>query len=114
MTHSANLEAARAARGYRIGVTGGSDGHILDAVGTAVTAAYADSREELLDAIAAKRTLAIGKEKNISGKILTGSASFTRFLEHAPSATRTQAGTASRSLMRAVRKIRNQGSRKQE
>lgn len=112
MTHTANLEACRAAHAYGIGLTGGSDGHILDAMGTAVTVAPADSREGILDSIVKNRTMAIGREKDLAGKILTGSASFTKFLGHAPSAAHAQLETASYSTKRALRKVRNQGPRR--
>lgn len=83
-------------------------------MGTAVTVASADSREGILDAIAKNRTLAVGREKDITGKILTGSASFTKFLEHAPGATLVQMETVSYSTKRAIRKVRNQGPRRPE
>lgn len=58
--------------------------------------------------------MAVGKEKDLTGKILTGSASFTKFLEHAPGATIAQMETVSYSTKRALRKVRNQGPRKPE
>ena len=104
MTHSANLSACDAAESYGIGMTGGSDGHILEAVGTAVTAAEACDRTQFLDAIAANKTLVIGQEKDIVGKVLTGSTSLVRFLEHAPSAIHVQAKSAGKSAARAGRR----------
>ena len=104
MTHSSNLAACDAAARYGIGMTGGSDGHILEAAGTAVTVAEAADRTQFLDAIAANRTLVIGQEKDIVGKVLTGSTSLVRFLEHAPSAIHAQARFAGKSAARAGRK----------
>ena len=104
MTHSSNLSACEAAEGYGISLTGGSDGHILEALGTSVTACEAADRTQFLDAIAKNHTLVIGQEKDIVGKVLTGSASLARFLEHAPSAIHVQAKSAGYSAARATRK----------
>ena len=104
MTHSSNLSACEAAAVHGMSFTGGSDGHILEAVGTSVTACEATDRTQFLDAIAKNRTLVIGQEKDIVGKVLTGSASLARFLEHAPSALRTQAMSAGYSAARATKK----------
>ncbi|MBE6527355.1 MAG: phosphotransferase [Thermoplasmata archaeon] len=106
MTHSSNLQACESAKRHGLSYTGGSDGHILEAVGTAVTAAEAADRTQFLDAIAKNRTLVIGQEKDIVGKMLTGSASMVRFLEHAPSAIHIQAKSASYSAVRASRKAK--------
>ncbi len=104
MTHSANLAAIKAAEGYGLSRTGGSDGHILGAVGTAVTVAEAADRTQFLDAIAENRSFVIGREKDIPGKVLTGSTSLIRFLEHAPSAVYVQTKSAGYSAVRASKK----------
>ena len=113
MTHSSNTQAFHAAVEHCVGLTGGSDGHILEALGTAVTAAEASDRTQFLDAIKLNRTLVIGREKDILGKVKTGSTSLARFLEHAPSAISVQARSAKYSVSRSGRKIlRIQGPRR--
>jgi len=101
MTHHANLIAVKAAEEYGLSRTGGSDAHILRALGAVVTACEAADRTQFLDAIVENRSRVVGKEKDIVGKAMTGSASTVRFLEHAPSAVYVQAHSAWYSTKRA-------------
>ncbi len=106
MTHTANEMAFQAAEKYGLGYTGGSDGHIMGALGVVVTAAEASDRAQFLDAIVEHRTRVVGREKDVAGKFMTGSASMVRFMEHLPSAAYVQAKSACYSVNRALGRTR--------
>lgn len=104
MSRESNLAALDSAARYGIGFTGGTDGHMLNEIGNVVTAVRASDREEFLDGIKKGRSLVIGEEKTAARKVMMGSESFVRFLEHAPSAAYVQTKSGVRSLHRSVKK----------
>lgn len=104
MSHESNLAALESAERYGISFTGGTDGHMLSELGNVVTAVRASDREEFLDGIVDGRSLVIGQEKTPGKKVMMGSESFVRFLEHAPSAAYVQTKTGVRSLHRSMKK----------
>ncbi|MCK9297605.1 phosphotransferase [Methanoculleus sp. YWC-01] len=74
MARSHNLRAAGLAVTHRLGRTGGTDGHLLHELGGVVTCAEADTVEEFLDAIRAKKTVIIGRERPLYEKAVMGTA----------------------------------------
>ncbi|ABN58361.1 MULTISPECIES: PHP-associated domain-containing protein [Methanoculleus] len=74
MARSHNLKAAGLAAAHGLGRTGGTDGHLLFELGGVVTCAEADTVEELLDAIRAKKTVIIGHERPLYEKAVMGTA----------------------------------------
>ncbi|KDE55851.1 PHP-associated domain-containing protein [Methanoculleus sp. MH98A] len=74
MARSHNLKAAGLAVAHGLGRTGGTDGHLLFELGGVVTCAEADTVEELLDAIRAKKTVIIGRERPLFEKAVMGTA----------------------------------------
>lgn len=74
MARSHNLKAAGLAVAHGLGRTGGTDGHLLFELGGVVTCAEADTVEELLDAIRAKKTVIIGRERPLYEKAVMGTA----------------------------------------
>jgi len=74
MARSHNLKAARLATAHNLGRTGGTDGHLLHELGGVVTCAGADTVEEFLDAVRAKETVIIGRERPLVEKAVMGTA----------------------------------------
>jgi hypothetical protein len=74
MARSHNLKAAGLAVTHGLGRTGGTDGHLLHELGGVVTCAEADTVEEFLDAIRARKTVIIGRERPLVEKAVMGTA----------------------------------------
>ncbi len=90
MTRAGNLAAAQAADRHGLAYTGGTDGHLLSELGNVVTVCDASDRHGFLDGVAAGRATVIGREKTVPEKLRTGSASFSKFVTHAPSSVYTK------------------------
>jgi hypothetical protein len=72
MAHSLNLKAMELADRKEKCFTGGTDGHILQDLGSVVTCAQASSHTEFLEVVEARENLVIGKEKDPFQKVATG------------------------------------------
>lgn len=72
MAHSLNLKAVELVERKGKCFTGGTDGHILQDLGSVVTCAHASSHAEFLDAVAARENYVVGKEKDPFEKMATG------------------------------------------
>ncbi len=104
MTRAGNLNALAAAESYGLSYTGGTDGHFLADLGSVDPAVKAHDVDGFLSGIAAGRSVVVGTEKTAAEKIRTGSESFAKFLEHAPSAMRVQSVSAGRSIRRGAKR----------
>ena len=82
MSRPGNVRAVHLAERYQLGITGGSDGHLLRDYGTVLTCSRADTVDEFLDSILKHQTTLIGKEKTLFGKGMTGTAMITRYLPY--------------------------------
>ena len=82
MARSHNLKAAALATAHGLGRTGGTDGHLLHELGGVVTCAEAETVEELLDAIRARATVIIGRERPLVEKAVMGTAVLPHHLPH--------------------------------
>jgi hypothetical protein len=82
MTRDHNEQAAELAYRYNLGITGGSDGHLLDDLGRVVTCTEADDPEEFLEAVIRKKTVVIGAEKNLLEKSMMGSIVLTKYIRY--------------------------------
>jgi len=78
MTHSLNVRAMKLAQEKDLSFTGGTDGHMLEDVGTVVTCAPEDTLEGFLEAVVSRRNLVIGHEKGALKKIHTGIVVMTK------------------------------------
>ena len=83
MARNHNLKAARLAIAHDLGRTGGTDGHLLYELGGVVTCAEADTVEEFLDAIRAKKTVIVGRERPLIEKAVMGTAVLPHHLPYA-------------------------------
>lgn len=82
MPRQGNIRAIHLARKYRLGIVGGSDGHLLRDYGSVLTCAEAGTAEEFIEEILKHRTTITGKEKGVLGKGLTGMVMITRYLPY--------------------------------
>lgn len=85
LSRKANLESCYSARKYGLGITGGTDGHLLSELGNVVTVSNSTDLDGFLNSIVNKRNSVIGKEKNLPTKAFMGLASLTEFCRHTPS-----------------------------
>ena len=72
MTHSLNVKAMKLVQGKDLAYTGGTDGHMLNDLGTVVTCAHAGTLDGFLDAVKKRQNLVIGHEKGPMKKVATG------------------------------------------
>lgn len=90
MSHESNLKALDAAIGHGLSYTGGTDGHLLFELGNVVTQCDARDLDGFLDCIVKGGSKVIGREKTSFEKLQMGCASFSKFVEHAPSSVVTK------------------------
>ncbi len=83
MARSHNRKAAELAAVHGLGRTGGTDGHLLHELGGVVTCAEADTAEEFLEAIRARKTVVIGRERPLVEKAVMGTAVLPHHIPHA-------------------------------
>jgi hypothetical protein len=79
MNHDENLRAVSLALRLQLPVTGGSDGHVLADLGTAVTCARAESPGEFLEELRKGRVQVIGREKPLASRLRTAAVISARF-----------------------------------
>lgn len=82
MVRSLNEKAAALASSRDMGITGGSDGHLLSDLGRVVTCARAEGVEEFLDAILKKQNAVIGRESTPIEKGIMGSIVATKYFRY--------------------------------
>ncbi|RPJ52889.1 MAG: PHP domain-containing protein, partial [Methanobacteriota archaeon] len=83
MARAHNLNAVAIAKKHHLGRTGGTDGHLLHELGGVLTCGYANTVEELLDAVLQRKSIVIGHEKNIMQKAIMGTAILPHHLPYA-------------------------------
>jgi hypothetical protein len=80
MTHRQNLAAVGWAMQFDKAITGGSDAHILAAVGSALTISTAATWSDFLDDVKEKRVAVIGEERKLRHQVVDSAKSATRIL----------------------------------
>ncbi len=80
MAHRENLRAISLASRLGLPMTGGSDGHVISDLGTAVTCTRSEDRGEFLDQLRTGKAFVIGREKHLPAKIVTAAAITARFM----------------------------------
>jgi hypothetical protein len=106
MTHAENLRAVALALRLSLPVTGGTDGHLLSDLGTAVTCAKADTPEEFLDELRKGRARVIGREKHLPSKLFTGAVISARFMPWLLPSMKIHCAGAGRRIHRYLSKRR--------
>ena len=77
-----NLKAVQLAGAYGLGITGGSDAHLLRDYGRVLTYAPSDNVEEFLDSVTHHRNFVIGEEKNLLDKCLMSALITPQYLPY--------------------------------
>lgn len=96
MSRSVNALAAAYAEERGVPVTGGSDAHVLRAVGTAVTAVRADSVDGFLDGIRRGESVAAGASAGPVARTMTAGIIACNYVPYAVDALRWRLGARSR------------------
>lgn len=104
MTRASNICACTAAGRHGLGLTGGTDGHVVYDVGKVVSVSDATDLDGFLSSVLKGTNTVVGVEKNIQDKIFTGSTSMSKFLKYAPSVGYIQIMQATKSFRRAVKR----------
>ena len=82
MVRNQNVKAAKLAVTFEKGITGGTDGHLLKDLGNVVTCSQADDAEGFLTDIQRRRSLVIGREKNILLKNAMAMVVLTKYIKY--------------------------------
>jgi hypothetical protein len=75
-----NLRAVALATRLGLPVTGGSDGHVIFDLGSAVTCTKTADPADFLDELKNGRAMVIGQENHLPSKMITAAAITTRFM----------------------------------
>ncbi|MDR2699066.1 MAG: hypothetical protein LBB30_05275 [Candidatus Methanoplasma sp.] len=107
MTREDNVEAVRSFGKHGLGITGGSDGHIAEDLGSVVTISKANDVDGFLDSIVKRENAVRGTEKDFSRRALTGLTSFYNFMDYTPSVIRVQSRQMAMSIRRGTKRKMN-------
>lgn len=107
MTREGNIEAIRSFKRHGLGITGGSDGHIAEDLGSAVSIAKADDVESFLNSVLKNENYVRGMEKDFPRRALTGLTSFYKFLDHTPSVIWVQSHQMAMTIRRGTAAKKN-------
>ncbi|MCL1811352.1 MAG: hypothetical protein FWG41_03935 [Methanomassiliicoccaceae archaeon] len=104
MTREDNIEAVRSFKKHGLGITGGSDGHIAEDLGSVVTISKADDTESFLNNIMKGENAVRGSEKDFPRRALTGLTSFYNFLDYTPAVIKVQSHQMAMSIRRGTKR----------
>jgi len=104
MTREDNIEAIMSFGKYGLGITGGSDGHIAEDVGSVVTISKANDVESFLNNIAKGENSVRGSEKDFPRRALTGLTSFYNFLDYTPAVIKVQSYQMAKTIKRGTKR----------
>jgi len=83
MTRNLNVKAAKLADTFEKGITGGTDGHLLSDLGNVVTCSHAENVDGFLSDIMRRRSIVIGREKNVPLKCAMATIVLTKYIKYA-------------------------------
>ncbi|MCL1979308.1 MAG: hypothetical protein FWG60_04035 [Methanomassiliicoccaceae archaeon] len=104
MTREDNVEAISSFGKHGLGITGGSDGHIAEDLGSVVTISKADNTEDFLNSIMKRENSVRGVEKDFPRRALTGLASFYHFLDYTPAVIKVQSYQMAMTIRRGTKR----------
>ena len=107
MTREDNIEAIRSFKRHGLGITGGSDGHIAEDVGSVVTISKADDVESFLKNVVNRNNSVRGSEKDFPRRALTGLTSFYNFLDYTPAVVKVQSHQMAMTIRRGTKRKMN-------
>lgn len=84
MSRSYNLRARKAADGFGLGYTGGTDGHLLGELAHVVTCSKATDVEGFLNDVKSNNTMIVGEEESLLTKGMLSVACLSRFVGYLP------------------------------
>lgn len=102
MTRRVNGMAAEYAERFHTPVTGGSDGHILQEVGSVVTGVPADSVADLLDGIKQCRSIVVGSPSGIVSRGVTAGVIACNYVPFTATALHTRIGPHTTRIRHSV------------
>ena len=83
MSREMNMMATELSEGKNLGRTAGTDGHLLNDLGTVVTCSKAQDVDGFLSDVVKRRNIVVGKEKGALAKGATGTALMSKYLKYA-------------------------------
>jgi len=83
MSRDMNIKAAELVEEKQLGRTAGTDGHLLQDLGSVVTCSKAQGLDEFLSDVVKRRNLVVGREKGPLAKGATGAALATKYIRYA-------------------------------
>jgi len=104
MTREDNIEAVMSFKKHGLGITGGSDGHIAEDIGSVVTISKADDIESFLNNVLTGENAVRGSEKDFPRRALTGLTSFYNFLDYTPAVIKVQSHQMAKTIKRGTKK----------
>ncbi len=107
MTREDNIEAVRSFKKHGLGITGGSDGHIAEDLGSVVAVSKADDVEGFLNNILKGNNFVRGAEKDFPRRALTGLTSFYNFLDYTPEVILVQSYQMAKTIKRGTKRKMN-------
>lgn len=105
MTHALNIKAGELAERFGKGRTAGTDGHLLGDLGNVVCVGPSDNVEDFLGDVVERRTIAMGREKNVLEKTATGTVLMTKYIRYTGPSMRIHYEQNMPRVMRACRRL---------
>ena len=105
MTPGVNRMAIEYAQAHRTAVTGGSDAHILNEIGSVVTGVRADTVGDFLDGIRKGTGVVAGTSSGIASRLVTGSVIAYHYIPYTVTCLHTRIGMHADRLRCSVRRI---------
>jgi predicted metal-dependent phosphoesterase TrpH len=103
MTRNVNRMAVEYANAHHIPVTGGSDAHILQEIGSVITGVRADSVGDFLDGIKRGESIVVGSSSGIASRVMTGSVIAYHYVPYSVNFLHTRIGLHTNRLKRLLR-----------
>lgn len=103
MTRTQNIRATESAEKHMLGITGGTDSHLLTDIGKVLTCCHEHDRDGFLDAVAGRRSRVIGTEKTLAGKAVMGACVLPHYIPHLVPSLQIHYEQNANRLFRALR-----------
>jgi len=105
MTRKLNRMAVEYAYTHNVPVTGGSDAHILQEIGSVITGVRADSTGDFLDGIKNGESIVIGSSSGIASRFMTGGVIACHYVPYSVNVLHTRIGLHTNRLRHSMRRF---------
>lgn len=105
MTSRVNAMAVSYAEARALPVTGGSDAHLLRAIGSVVTGVRAEAPGDFLDGIRKNQSIVVGTASGVVARVITGGVIGCNYVPYAATAIRARLEPHAARLGRNARRI---------